>query len=77
MPKPIILKRLLEVLKNKGFFLVSQKGSHAKYRKKGSPTITTIIPQHGKEIPYGTFRSILRQANLTEEDFEKNKTNIG
>jgi predicted RNA binding protein YcfA (HicA-like mRNA interferase family) len=71
MPKPILLRRLLEVLKNKGFFFVCQKGSHAKYRKTGSPTLTVIVPMHGKEIPHGTFRSILRQANLTEEDFEK------
>ena len=70
MPKPVSLKLLLEVLKNKGFFLVSQKGSHVKYRKKGSPTLNVIVPQH-KEVPYGTFRSILRQANLTDDDFKK------
>ncbi|MDD2656420.1 MAG: type II toxin-antitoxin system HicA family toxin [Patescibacteria group bacterium] len=71
MPKPILLKYILEVLKQKGFFLISQKGSHAKYRKKGKITLNVIVPIHGKEVPYGTFRSILRQANLTEEDFEK------
>ena len=71
MPKPFSLKRVLEVLKNKGFFFVSQKGSHAKFRKKGSPILTAIIPIHGKEIPYGTFRSILRQTNLTEEEFKE------
>lgn len=41
-----------------------------KFRKEGSPTLTAIVPA-GREIPYGTFRSILRQANLTEEDFKK------
>jgi len=69
MPKPYPLRKVMKVLTKKGFFFVSQKGSHAKYRKKGNPTITVIVPQHGKTIPYGTFRSILRQANLTEEDF--------
>jgi len=71
MPKPVLLKHLLEVLKKKDFFLISQKGSHIKYRKKGTPTLNVIVPQHGKEIPYGTFRSILRQANLTENNFKK------
>lgn len=71
MPKPFPLKRLLDALKSKGFFFVCQKGSHAKFRKNGSPALTVIIPMHGKEIPYGTFRSILRQANLTEDEFEK------
>ena len=70
MPKPVALKRLIEVLKNQGFFFVCQKGSHAKYRKNGSPNLTVIVPIHGNEIPHGTFRSILRQACLTENDFE-------
>jgi len=48
---------------------VSQKGSHAKYRKNCSPTLTVIVPMHGKEIPNGTFRSILRQSELKENDF--------
>jgi len=63
------LKRVLRVLESKGFFFVSQKGSHAKYRKKSDPTRTVIVPIHGKEIPLGTFRSILRQSNLNTEDF--------
>lgn len=39
-----------------------------KFRKVGNPTKTTIVPT-GKEIPYGTFKSILRQSDLSEEDF--------
>jgi len=70
MPKPFPLKLLLKILLEKGFFFVSQNGSHAKYRKIGSPTLTVIVPIHGKEILYGTFRSILRQAKLQESDFE-------
>ncbi|EKD43480.1 MAG: hypothetical protein ACD_72C00259G0003 [uncultured bacterium] len=71
MPKPVLLKLILKVLESKGFFFISQKGSHVKYRKNGDPILTVIVPIHGKEIPHGTFRSILRQANLTEEDFVK------
>jgi predicted RNA binding protein YcfA (HicA-like mRNA interferase family) len=55
----------LKVLLDKGFFFVSQSGSHAKYRCRHN-----IVPSHGEEVRYGTFRSILRQANLTEEDFK-------
>lgn len=71
MPKPYPVKLVLRVLKIKGFFFISQKGSHVKYRKNGQPTLTVIVPIHEKEIRYGTFRSILRQANLTEEDFKE------
>ena len=66
MPSPILLRIILRILQRKGFLLVSQRGSHAKL-EKGS--LTVIVPIHGKEVPYGTFRSILRQSNLIEEDF--------
>jgi len=73
MPRPFPLKRILQVLKEKDFFFVSQKGSHAKFRKKGKPTRTVIIKMGKKEIPHGTFQSILLQSNLKESDFRKEK----
>lgn len=73
MPKPYPLRLVIKSLESKGFFFVFQTGSHAKYRKKGHPTLTVIVPIHGKEIRHGTFRSILRQAKLKEEDFQSKK----
>ena len=70
MPKLYSSKLIIKVLERKGFVFISQKGSHMKFRKEGKPTLTTIVPA-GREIPYGTFRSILRQANLSEDDFKK------
>lgn len=72
MPKLYSSKQIIKVLLQKGFVFISQKGSHVKYRKFGHPTLTVIIPTNRKEIPFGTFKSILRQANLTEDEF-KNK----
>ena len=71
MPKPYPLRLILNVLESKGFFFISQTGAHAKYRKSGNPTLTVIVPIHGKEVRCGTFRSILRQAKLDISDFEK------
>jgi predicted RNA binding protein YcfA (HicA-like mRNA interferase family) len=73
MPNQYTVKHVLKVLSNNGFFFVSQSGSHVKYRKNGNPILTVIIPIHGKEIRYGTFRSILQQANLIESDFKNFK----
>ncbi|MFA6306887.1 MAG: type II toxin-antitoxin system HicA family toxin [Patescibacteria group bacterium] len=73
MPKPYPLRLILKVLLNKGFFFVSQNGSHAKYRCHHNPELTVIIPMHGKEVLYGTFRSILRQAKLQLSDFDNKK----
>ncbi len=69
MPKLYSSKQIEKILKRKGFFCVSQKGSHAKYRKIDGEVLTVILPIAKKEIPMGTFRSILRQAKLSEKDF--------
>ncbi len=72
MPKPIQQKLVLKVLQAKGFIFVSQKGSHAKFRKIGNPTRTVIVKMGKKEIPHGTFQSILLLSGLQEDDFRKN-----
>ena len=71
MPKLYSSNEILQVLLKHGFIFVSQKGSHIKYRKDGIPTLTVIVPAERKQIPVGTFHSILRQSGLTKEDFEK------
>ena len=70
MPKLYSSKHIIKVLENHKFIYVSQKGSHIKYRKHGSPTLTVIVPANRREIPFGTFRSILRQSQIREIDFE-------
>jgi predicted RNA binding protein YcfA (HicA-like mRNA interferase family) len=71
VPKLYSSSHIIKVLQSKGFLYISQKGSHVKFRKIGKPTLTVIIPAGRKEIPLGTFKSILRQANLTIKDFNK------
>jgi predicted RNA binding protein YcfA (HicA-like mRNA interferase family) len=71
MPKFYSSSEIIKVLQKRGFVYISQKGSHVKIRKTGSPTLTVIVPAGRKEIPLGTFKSILRQANLAEDDFRK------
>lgn len=72
MPKLYSSKHITKILQGNGFFFVSQRGSHQKWRK-----ITTIgvfmviVPDNKKEIPLGTFKSIIRQSGLTLEDFTK------
>ena len=63
---------VVKVLQEKGFLYISQKGSHVKFRKsQGNKIYTVIVPVGQKEIPKGTFSSILRQARLKEKDFKK------
>lgn len=71
MPKLYSSEYIVKILKKHGFFFISQKGSHAKYNKTGKQTLTVIVPAAKKEIPLGTFKSILRQSQLTKSDFVK------
>lgn len=73
MPRPINFEQVVKVLKEKGFFFVSQKGSHGKFRKTGNPTRTVIVKMNKKEVPHGTFQSILLQSGLKENDFRNKR----
>jgi len=71
MPKLYSSGHIVKVLQNKGFVYISQKGSHVKFCKHGkNTTLTVIVPANKKEIPRGTFKSILRQSKLKIEDFD-------
>lgn len=70
MPKFYSSKQIVKILQQKGFVYISQKGSHVKFYKSGKPSLTVIVPANRKEIPFGTFKSILRQSNLSESDFK-------
>ena len=43
------------------------KGSHLKVRHGGR---MAIVPMHRGDLPMGTYRSILKQLGLTEQDLE-------
>lgn len=67
MPKLYSSRHIIAVLLKHGFALVGQKGSHKKFRLDAN---TVIVPDPKKEIPLGTFFSIVRQSGLKREDFE-------
>ncbi len=69
MPKLFSSNTIVKVLEEKGFVFISQRGSHIKFFHK-IHKLTVIIPANKKEIPSGTFSSILRQSGLKREDFE-------
>lgn len=66
MPKLYSSREIIAVLQKRGFRYISQKGGHVKFRLHNR---TVIIPANRKEIPYGTFKSILRQSELGQTDF--------
>ena len=69
MPKlPTVSGReVVRALERLGFVLVSQRGSHIKLRR-GS--VICIVPDH-KDIKRLTLGGILRQSEMTADDFLK------
>jgi predicted RNA binding protein YcfA (HicA-like mRNA interferase family) len=59
-------QKIINTLLRNGFIFVSQRGSHQKYRKEDK---TVIVPAPRKEIPIGSFRSIIRQSGLNPDEF--------
>lgn len=60
-----ILRRLLKA----GFVEVRQTGSHKVLRHADGRM--TYVAMHPGDVPTGTFRSILKQAGISSEDFSR------
>ena len=62
-------QRVTIALERAGFIFDRQRGSHIVYYHPETNR-TVVIPRH-REIKMGTLREILREANLTREEFRK------
>ena len=58
------------ILRKHGFELISQKGSHRKWRSQAQDT-QVIVPFHqGRDLPTGTLRNIMVTAMIPEEEWK-------
>src|SRR5690349_18036169 len=57
----------VKVLQKRGYLFVRQTGSHIIIRRT-DPFSQITVPDH-KELDRGTLRSIIRQANMTTDEF--------
>jgi len=62
-------QELVRALLRGGFYIHHQTGSHARLLHRTRPELKVTVPIHSKDIPKGTLRRILRQADLTMEEF--------
>jgi predicted RNA binding protein YcfA (HicA-like mRNA interferase family) len=71
MPNRYSSREILTALRKAGFVEVSQRGSHLKLRRQTNGRTLTVIVKHPEvSVPPGTFRAILRQAELTLDEFK-------
>ena len=63
-------EEVIRVLNRHGFELVSQRGSHQKWRNLETGK-QVIVPFHkGKQLPLGTLRNIIEGSGITEKEFQ-------
>lgn len=65
------VKAVKALLEANGWIYSRTKGDHAIYRKEGAPRSIPIPGKDSDDVAIGTLMSILRQAGLTESDFDK------
>ena len=71
MPRPLPYRVVVRKLAAAGFLETSQKGSHVKFvRETDAGRRIVLVPRH-REVRSGTLSSILRQAGLTPDEFER------
>lgn len=67
---PIRPQELIFILKKLGFLALRQKGSHIFFQHQDGRV--TVVPFHrGEDLGRGLLRKILRDIELTWEEFEK------
>jgi predicted RNA binding protein YcfA (HicA-like mRNA interferase family) len=64
---PYKAREVLARLQRAGFVVKRQSGSHIVLRHADGRQ--TYVAMHTKDVPTGTFRSILKQSGLSEDEF--------
>ena len=62
---------MVKILQKLGFNEVRQKGSHKSFRHKDGRT--TLVPFHGEDLGRGLIRKILKDIEITIEEFEESR----
>lgn len=67
---PVLRAReVIGALLRAGFIIHHQKGSHVRLRSQTTPTRNITVPSHNGDVPTGTLRRILEQADISVDDF--------
>jgi predicted RNA binding protein YcfA (HicA-like mRNA interferase family) len=61
---PIKVQELLKILREDGWYLVRQKGSHRQFHHPTKTGTVTIAGKASVELPPATLQSVLKQAQL-------------
>jgi predicted RNA binding protein YcfA (HicA-like mRNA interferase family) len=62
-------ERVIKAFERNGWENLGRYGKHFKLRKAGNQNILSVPVHGGKPIKAGLLRSLLKKADLTEEEF--------
>ena len=69
--KPQPFREIKRRLEAAGFAEAGQKGSHVKFVRRSGTIVDTAIVPRKHEVPVGILRSILNQAHIHPDDWDK------
>ena len=58
------MKEMIRLIEERGWYLISQKGSHRQFKHDLLPGRVTIAGKLSDEMPKGTANSVLKQAGI-------------
>lgn len=61
------VRDVIRRLEDDGWVKVAQKGSHRQFKHRTKPGKVTVAGKPSDDLDTGTYKSILRQADLDEE----------
>ncbi len=64
-------QRLIRALKRAGFEEQRQRGSHLHMRRESDGKRVTVPVHKGRIVPIGTLRAILRDADISVDEFRE------
>ncbi|MBI4234646.1 MAG: type II toxin-antitoxin system HicA family toxin [Chloroflexi bacterium] len=67
--RPLRPREVIDKLERAGFHGVRQRGSHLRLVNVEGRGVT--VPMHPGDVPLNALRSVLRQAGLSEEEWER------
>ena len=70
-PKPLPYREVKRRLEAAGFVEISQRGSHVKFVRQTKDAVDIAIVPRKQEIAVGTIRSILQQAHIDLDRWDK------
>lgn len=68
---PVDCQQLIRALKRAGFEEQRQRGSHLHMRRASDNKRVTVPVHKGRTVPVGTLRGILRDADISIDEFRK------